>query len=747
MLYEPERGRFSFMEVNTRLQVEHTVTEATTGVDLVKLQLELAAGATLPAARPERRGHAVEVRLNAEDPGAGFAPAAGRLLAFDVPSGPGIRVDSGLVAGDVIPSQFDSMIAKIIAWGRDRREALARLARALEGAVVVVDGGTTNRAFLLGLLRHPAVVAGRVDIGWLDRQVAAGEWSTGRHAPHALALAAVEAYDLEAAVDQRHVFSTAARGRPELRGSQQRVLTLSLAGTSYDLEVYRLGPATYRLRHGEVSVDLLVDRVSEYVRRIELAGERVTAVAVVDGPAHRIEIGAESHRVVRGGAGVVRSPSSGVVVSTHARVGATVAVGETLVVIEAMKMEMAVTAPFGGTVLEVLVEANHQVDAGAALVRLDVPLGTDAAVVAPAVDLAVLAGTPAADERSPVERAFAGLRNRLLGFDRDPHEDRSTLEVLQELHATTAADSPELFAAEEDIVELFTDVAAIGRRDGDRDGFLDGVEPSNEEHLFGFLRSMDRAEELLPRSFLDPLAALLARYGVTGFERSPELEEAVVRIARAQLDLDPDLDAIVAILDRWIRRRDLLTGLVDGRLVQALDRLVAVTEARFPWVADHARVTRYRYVDEPVLDELRERTWGRIGADLERLAAGTAGTERDAIVESVLTCPEDLRGLLLRWIRSDDRARSSVGLEALVRRLYRIRAVSRVRLLEGDVPVVEATYTLDGREVTVGAVAVPWVQLPSALARLGSWSRELPADREVVVDLVTWPDAVDPTAT
>jgi hypothetical protein len=430
------------------------------------------------------------------------------------------------------------------------------------------------------------------------------------------------------------------------------------------------------------------------------------------------------------------------VVSTHARVGSTVAAGETLVVIEAMKMEMAVAAPFGGTVLEVLVEANHQIDAGAALVRLDVPLEADATTAAPAVDLADLVGAPAPADRSPVELAFAGLRNRLLGFDRDPHEDRSTLEVLQELHAAMPADAPDLFAAEEDIVELFTDVVAIGRRDGERDGFLDGVGPSNEEHLFGFLRSMDRAEELLPRSFLDPLAALLARYGVTGFERSAELEEAVVRIARAQLDLDPDLDAIVAILDRWIRCRDVLSGLVDGRLVQVLDRLVAVTEARFPWVADHARVTRYRYVDEPVLDELRERTWARIGGGLEQVAAGTLGPDHESVVEEVLACPEDLRGLLLRWILSEDPVRRRVGLEMLVRRLYRIRSVSQVRVVDGELPLVEAAYEIGGRQVAVGAVAVPWSQVPMALDRLCSWSTLVAADHEIVVDLLAWPDGV-----
>jgi acetyl/propionyl-CoA carboxylase alpha subunit len=132
-LYEPKARLLSFLEVNTRLQVEHPVTEATTGIDIVKLQLHIAGGGTLAdvwADPPPARGHAIEARLTAEDPESGFAPAPGLIEHLALPAGPGIRVDTGVAAGDVIPPQFDSMIAKVIAWGRDRGEARARLSRA-----------------------------------------------------------------------------------------------------------------------------------------------------------------------------------------------------------------------------------------------------------------------------------------------------------------------------------------------------------------------------------------------------------------------------------------------------------------------------------------------------------------------------------------------------------------------------------------------------------------------------------------
>ena len=130
-LYEPEHKRFSFMEVNARLQVEHPVTEAVTGLDLVKLQLHVAAGGKLEGEPPAPIGHAIEARLNAEDPAMGFAPTPGRVQLLDLASGPGIRIDRGIATGDVIPPDFDSMVAKVIAHGRTRDEAIARLRRAL----------------------------------------------------------------------------------------------------------------------------------------------------------------------------------------------------------------------------------------------------------------------------------------------------------------------------------------------------------------------------------------------------------------------------------------------------------------------------------------------------------------------------------------------------------------------------------------------------------------------------------------
>src|SRR3954449_7559992 len=198
-LYQPDEQLFTFLEVNTRLQVEHPVTEQTTGLDIVKLQLHVAEGGRLEGEPPAQSGHAVEARLNAEDAEQGFAPAPGRVELMRLPTGPGIRVDTGFSVGDAISPLYDSMIAKIIAWGRDRPEALARLRCALRETTVVLRGGTTTKSFLLDLLDRPEVVAGTADTAWLDR---AGALDTPRAAADAwvaLVRVAIDVADAEEA--------------------------------------------------------------------------------------------------------------------------------------------------------------------------------------------------------------------------------------------------------------------------------------------------------------------------------------------------------------------------------------------------------------------------------------------------------------------------------------------------------------------------------------------------------------------
>ncbi|GMV10022.1 MAG: acetyl-CoA carboxylase biotin carboxylase subunit [Gemmatimonadetes bacterium SCN 70-22] len=166
-----EDGSFFFMEMNTRIQVEHPVTEQLTGVDLVKEQIRVAAGAPLSVLQlPPLRGHVIECRINAEDPARAFQPSPGRISAFHPPGGPGVRLDTHVYAGYTVPPYYDSLLAKLIVQGRDREEALRRMHMALES--FIIEGVTTTAPFLARVIMHPEFRAGQVDTKWLEREIA-----------------------------------------------------------------------------------------------------------------------------------------------------------------------------------------------------------------------------------------------------------------------------------------------------------------------------------------------------------------------------------------------------------------------------------------------------------------------------------------------------------------------------------------------------------------------------------------------
>src|SRR5690349_14407799 len=268
-LYHPGEKSFAFLEVNTRLQVEHPITELTTGFDLVKAQLHVASGGRLEGVKPVESGHAVEARLNAEDPDRDFAPSPGRIAVLDLPAGPGIRVDTGVSAGDSIPADFDSMIAKIIGYGRTREEALARLRRAMAATTVLIEGGATNKSFILELLDQPEVIDGSADTGWIDRVRGEGRLISHRHSGIALVAAAIEGYEDAERVERIRLFETAHGGRPQVQHEVGRAIDLKLRGASYRVTVARIGPERFRVGVGNGNgnlkvVDAELERLDEY---------------------------------------------------------------------------------------------------------------------------------------------------------------------------------------------------------------------------------------------------------------------------------------------------------------------------------------------------------------------------------------------------------------------------------------------------------------------------------------------------
>jgi len=355
---------FFFMEMNTRLQVEHPVTEAVTGIDLVEWQLRVAAGEPLPIRQDAVRldGHAIEVRVYAEEPAAGFRPSTGRIRAARFPAGQGIRVDAGVEQGSVVSPFYDSMLGKVIASGANRDEALQRLAAALTATRIA--GPKHNVAFLAAVINHPEFRAGGVDTGFLDREMALlteARADPGQAAPAVSEWLRREAERLAA----MRPGPWARTDGLELGGLTRTTTTPVLVEgepTTAEIAWSATGPQVAsvgaRQAVGADDAEMLWDGRDVFVMR---GGEQLR-VAFPD-PLAR---GAERTE----GNGEVRAPMHGRVAMVAVAEGDAVAKGDLLFTLEAMKMEHAVLAPLAGTVQAVRIAAGGQIEQGAAAVTI-----------------------------------------------------------------------------------------------------------------------------------------------------------------------------------------------------------------------------------------------------------------------------------------------------------------------------------------------------------------------------------------
>ena len=375
-------GGVYFMEMNTRLQVEHPVTEMITGQDLVEWQLRVAAGEALPACQGDLavKGHAIEARLCAEDPASGFLPSTGTVAHFGMPdSGPRLRIDAGIAAGEAITPHYDSMIAKIVAWGETRAEARVRLADALAG--VHVAGPATNRDFLIRVLAREEFAAGGVDTGFVERRVDA---LTAPPAPPDPVLA----FAVIAERSERRTRAEArARGTGDPRSPWAATGGWRLNAPAGETIALRLGGALH-------AVTVRGDRFGLPGGERAVGGARVNGAAVeaeIDGAAVRatvVRVAAETivftaegtwrfsvHDPLReaeaaaaGAADTPTAPMPGVVVAVAVAPGTDVAAGAPLMVIEAMKVEHTIRAPAAGRIEAVLFGPGEAVEEGAVLV-------------------------------------------------------------------------------------------------------------------------------------------------------------------------------------------------------------------------------------------------------------------------------------------------------------------------------------------------------------------------------------------
>jgi 3-methylcrotonyl-CoA carboxylase alpha subunit len=367
-------GGFWFMEMNTRLQVEHPVTEGVTGLDLVEWQFRVASGEMLPLKQDQVRldGHAVEARLYAEDPERDFLPSTGKLIALRFPESKALRVDSGVEAGDTVTPFYDPMIAKLIAHGATRGEALDRLADALEATVVA--GPRSNAGFLAALARANAFRSGEFDTGFIDTNLVTLTGSPGLDraaaacgvrellARESARVAAAHAGEAQEGGNDLPPSPWDATDGFQLSGARRLALPILADGESVVAEVaYGPGGATIAVE-GEAPADdaiAIADAGAVFVLR----RGRQTKVTLRD---LALDQAGDS-----GQGGAVRAPMHGKVLAILVEPGAQVARGERVAIIEAMKMEHTLHAPIDGTVADIAVAPDAQVAEGARIMQIE----------------------------------------------------------------------------------------------------------------------------------------------------------------------------------------------------------------------------------------------------------------------------------------------------------------------------------------------------------------------------------------
>ena len=376
-------GAFYFLEMNTRLQVEHPVTELVTGFDLVEWQIRVARGETLPAEQDDIDlfGHAIEVRLYAEDPATGFLPSTGAIDLFDVPDMPGIRVDSGVESGDEVTPFYDAMVAKIIAYGDTREDARMTLKAALEQSVLF--GPANNRDFLIDVLAKPDFVSGEATTAFI-----------GDHYGDAFTPVPIATTELAAAATIQHVIAMeshhaqSASVHPELldwasNGGTVDIRQYMADESTIDVRLNAICLGQYRVQMGEESADVEVLDMDEDNAQLSINGLASRYRFLAQAPAtihlasdHRACTLVDAARVPpeseeAAGGGNIAAPMHGQLLAIEVEAGQSVSKGQRLAVLEAMKMQHEITAPADGTVVDIGAEAGKQIGAGDLIMTLE----------------------------------------------------------------------------------------------------------------------------------------------------------------------------------------------------------------------------------------------------------------------------------------------------------------------------------------------------------------------------------------
>ncbi|MDA3955488.1 carboxyl transferase domain-containing protein [Oceanispirochaeta sp.] len=679
-LFDLNRNEYYFMEVNTRLQVEHPITETLYSVDLVKGQIDVARGLKVDLRDRQPNGAVVEVRLNAEDPDRDFSPAPGHVKLFRAPAGPGIRVDSGIEEGSEIPSDFDSMVAKIIAHGPTRPEALARLEQALNSLKINIHNGTTNRAFLLELLNHPAIKKGGVHTGFVEElleQRVAGHHDEKIRA--ALLAGAVELYLKQFRTDYMNFEEEINRiGRPRtLSDAKGYEISLSNGGNSYKFQVRCVANGKYHIGfEGEDLIcsykkgkqeSLLIFQKNRY--NILMVNRADTLQCEVDGFPVMLE--SES-------GGYVKSPSPAIVLSIQAKMGDKVRKGDVLVVLEAMKMEMLVESPGDGIISDICITDGAQVTAGQPLVLLDLKDQDEEIPVSESEPVTFLSVSESVENKT--SRVLVELDALFRGYDYGASAKGNFQEILNHLKENPAEKEKVIT----EILRIMSNFCAVEKlftpMEINSESYARPV--SYQEMLTHYFLRHEDKKKGLPEEFIQDLETCTGFYHRDDASQD-ESNRALYRIFQSHGRLNKKQDVLKRI---FFSLQDLEVAAEDhGQLSDLISKIVELTQTKEPSTADAALYARYKIVDALTVSRMREKQSLAIESMLSELTEdGASQTKISEDMQTIIDSSAEIMDRLCELALSDDDKGRALGMEALGRRMNRDRDFLTGKLLKSN---------------------------------------------------------------
>jgi acetyl-CoA carboxylase carboxyltransferase component/biotin carboxyl carrier protein len=585
----------------------------------------------------------------------------------------------------------------------------------------------------------PEVVDGTADVGWLDRDSLLERRDHDRDGEIAVALAAIHVYEQEFDAERKLFLASATRGRPRIHVEVGRSVELRYGGNLYKLRVFRHGSELYRVDVDGYSLRLKVKTLGAFEKRVTCRDKSYRTLSIHDGVAYAIEVNGNPHRVLCDDGGTVRAPSPAVVVSLKVKPGDAVSRGDTLAILEAMKLEMRVSSPFTGTVKQVAVAENEQVDAGVPIFKLR-PEGSGGEECGAArLMFADFAQEP--DRECTVEesgrRNMEELQQLILGYEVHAEHAEHLIASRGELCTDLRAGDQLLRQNEDLLLRRFSDVCALSQRQPSTEsaGRSMVTQPSRQQSFFTYLRVPELKGDGLSRHFIDDLKRALAHYGVEDLEPKRQLEEALLWIHKAHSRVEQQIPAVLSILDRRLRHINTLLGSADEEFREVLDRLVEVSSGRYPAISDLARQVRYEYFDKPLFDATRRQVYAEAERRIDYLAKNPAATDREDEMQSLVDCPQPLMTLLSDCFVGGEVAMRELAIECLTRRYYRIRQLESLRITHSDrQPFVIAEYDHEGKRITLITTHARYKSLVGYGKAVVPIVRDTPLDHGIVLD-------------